>query len=565
MNLSPLPIQKFFDNAGRPLNGGLLFTYVPATTTKLATYQDQAGTLNANPIVLNFRGEANVWLDQTLTYKFVLAPEGDTDPPTRPFWSVDNISAGVTFASLTAQIIGLILYPRTQAEINALVVPTYSFYPPFNLLRYGADPTGIVAANTAMASAIAVCGTIGGTIVVPPGVYLFTGNSNAINLAAKGGITIQGDGAQTAGAQPAVRFNFSGTGTGVLINMNAAYGCSLKGIQVLHTSASFTGTYLQINHAGAADPQGCGAYDCTFGNPVGAGTTHIDLDGCINFSAERCSFFSGNPSIKGRKVAGFNYSNVIAFRDCQWFQNPVVPIHDPGEAWSFERCTFEPLTTGAPGAVLSNSSSAPCNGISFRSCWFGDATATAGTWLELRGAGLAFHGNEMAGSVVGTTGITLRQFNGASIEGNSFGLMLKGIDFATATCGQIVVKGNLFNTVTTAFTNDANVQLGTFDWGPNFGVNTPTNHAAINQNGFKADPQSVTVEQWGLTTVTTNVATAIVFPKAFPTNCFNVQCTISTAPGGQNLAATLLTTTQFTLTVGGTAGVNTVFWRALGN
>jgi len=130
VNLSPLPIQKFFDNAGRPLNGGLLFTYVAGTTTKLATYQNQAGTPNTNPIVLDFRGEANVWLDQTLTYKFVLAPEGDTDPPTRPIWSVDNISAAVTFASLTQQIIGQILWPRTAAEIAANVVPiNYAFQP----------------------------------------------------------------------------------------------------------------------------------------------------------------------------------------------------------------------------------------------------------------------------------------------------------------------------------------------------------------------------------------------------------------------------------------------------
>ncbi len=91
MNLSPLPIQKFFDNSGRPLNGGLLFTYVAGTTTKLATYQDQAGTPNTNPVVLNFRGEANVWLPANTPYKLVLAPPADTDPPGAPIWSVDQV------------------------------------------------------------------------------------------------------------------------------------------------------------------------------------------------------------------------------------------------------------------------------------------------------------------------------------------------------------------------------------------------------------------------------------------------------------------------------------------
>jgi hypothetical protein len=94
MNLSPLPIQKFFGNNGRPLAGGLLFTYVAGTNTKVATYTDASGlSQNTNPIVLDFRGECRLWIDPQLTYKFILSPPGDTDPPTRPIWSVDNITA----------------------------------------------------------------------------------------------------------------------------------------------------------------------------------------------------------------------------------------------------------------------------------------------------------------------------------------------------------------------------------------------------------------------------------------------------------------------------------------
>jgi hypothetical protein len=181
MNLSPLPIQKFFDNDGAPLVGGLLYTYVVGTSTKIATYKDQAGTLNTNPVVLDYRGEANVWLDQTLVYKFVLAPRGDTDPPTKPIWTVDNVSAAVTFASLTASIIGQILYPRTAAEITAGVTPTNyripsNDYGRFILARYGADPTGVASSNTAWASLMAVvtAAAHGGVIEVYPGDYKFT-------------------------------------------------------------------------------------------------------------------------------------------------------------------------------------------------------------------------------------------------------------------------------------------------------------------------------------------------------------------------------------------------------
>lgn len=95
MNLAPLAIQKFFTNDGIPLVGGKLFTYVAGTTTKLATYINSVGppNTNTNPIILNFRGEASIWIDPTLSYKFTLAPATDTDPPTNPIWTVDNITA----------------------------------------------------------------------------------------------------------------------------------------------------------------------------------------------------------------------------------------------------------------------------------------------------------------------------------------------------------------------------------------------------------------------------------------------------------------------------------------
>jgi hypothetical protein len=125
MNLSPLPIQKFFDNNGRPLTGGLLFTYEAGTSTKIATYTDASGgQANTNPIVLNFRGEANVWLDINSTYKFVLSPRDDTDPPTKPIWSVDDIRSGVTIEDLTQQIIGQIIWPRSAQEIATGITPT---------------------------------------------------------------------------------------------------------------------------------------------------------------------------------------------------------------------------------------------------------------------------------------------------------------------------------------------------------------------------------------------------------------------------------------------------------
>jgi hypothetical protein len=60
--LSPSPKMQFFTAAGTPLVGGKLFTYASGTTVPLATYTTSAAiTENTNPVILDSRGEANVW------------------------------------------------------------------------------------------------------------------------------------------------------------------------------------------------------------------------------------------------------------------------------------------------------------------------------------------------------------------------------------------------------------------------------------------------------------------------------------------------------------------------
>ena len=86
-SLSPTPKLQFFDLNGAPLSGGLLYTYEAGTTTPLATYTDSTGvSANTNPIVLDSRGEANVWLG-TASYKLALYTSAGV-----LIWTVDNIS-----------------------------------------------------------------------------------------------------------------------------------------------------------------------------------------------------------------------------------------------------------------------------------------------------------------------------------------------------------------------------------------------------------------------------------------------------------------------------------------
>lgn len=88
------PKQQWEDANGNPYVGAKLFTYVAGSTTKKTTYTESDGlTPNANPIVLNSRGECpNNVFGSTGAYKLVLAPATDTDPPLSPYWTVDNVT-----------------------------------------------------------------------------------------------------------------------------------------------------------------------------------------------------------------------------------------------------------------------------------------------------------------------------------------------------------------------------------------------------------------------------------------------------------------------------------------
>jgi hypothetical protein len=96
--LSPNPKQQFFDANGQPLVGGKVYTYAAGTTTPVVTYVDAAGvTTNTNPIILDSRGMANIWLDTTVNYKYAVFDALDV-----PIFTTDNIGVTLTTASFAA-------------------------------------------------------------------------------------------------------------------------------------------------------------------------------------------------------------------------------------------------------------------------------------------------------------------------------------------------------------------------------------------------------------------------------------------------------------------------------
>jgi len=103
-NLAPVLRTRFFDSNGDPLAGGKLHAFQAGTSTPQATYTtENLATPNANPVILDANGEADVWLDQALSYKFRLDDSTDVTQ-----WTTDDVIGTLASGSVvTASIADL--------------------------------------------------------------------------------------------------------------------------------------------------------------------------------------------------------------------------------------------------------------------------------------------------------------------------------------------------------------------------------------------------------------------------------------------------------------------------
>jgi hypothetical protein len=116
--LAPQPKAQFFDANGSPLVGGKVYTYAAGTTTPLETYTDASGaTPNTNPVILDSRGECNLWFSNATSYKVVL--ESATDALQ---WTVDNIATYGTLASQNSNNVAITGGTITGVDLTVNVV-----------------------------------------------------------------------------------------------------------------------------------------------------------------------------------------------------------------------------------------------------------------------------------------------------------------------------------------------------------------------------------------------------------------------------------------------------------
>lgn len=246
-SLTPPPKLQFFDSSGDPLVGGKLYSYAAGTTTPQATYVDYAGvSTNTNPVILDSRGEANVWL-KTNPYKLVLKSSTDVE-----IWTVDNIYPQLTQADLNifASSSGSSLIGYIQGGTNSVattvqsklreVVSVFDFMTAAQIASVRAR-NGVEDVTSAIQNAINYFTTGQGTVFFPGGLYKVTSTitiaQNRVHLVGQGIYATQIQFAPTA----------SGSCFAFTAGASSLYQCSLRSMNFRSGDNTYVKTAISLN------------------------------------------------------------------------------------------------------------------------------------------------------------------------------------------------------------------------------------------------------------------------------------------------------------------------------
>ena len=342
-----------------------------------------------------------------------------------------------------------------------------------NVKAYEAIGDGVTDDTAAIQAAIDALGVKGGIVFFPDGTYNFT----SLDIAGRRAIILMASGSTTAGAASSARLVCTTNGAGIAIDATSTFGFTMRGLNV--KADSLTGTVLDLRGSGGSDTSFSMVEDCTFDSTL-AVTARIDL--ALEGTFRRCNFMNQTIAIYGMETAG-NYSNIFLFDNCQFVNSDTIHTKSAGNNWTFLNCTFEPLTTGGPGAYTYDSAvaglSTGADGpLTFFGCWFGDAGAVAAAWITYRGESLnvqsckfqLFGGSAVGIALIGGDG-TYISGNGHVITGNNF---LQNTDVATTygitmdagTFRNMAIFGNHFGRNAAEVSNP--LRINGIDFGPEF-------------------------------------------------------------------------------------------------
>lgn len=354
--LAPTPVFRSVDAFGFPLYLGQLATFIAGTNTPQATYKDstQVAT-NTNPIILNPRGECNLWLDPTKAYKFTLS-----DAAGNLIWTVDNITIGnanpsysiipttdnlynlgsptFSWANIYAKgdlflgptliplfdpTTGVIGYfPRTAAEIALSVTPVNFSYPPMYVDRYGTNTipgttSMVIAFNAALKVAKYASLTAAFSGVVrygATGTYFLDSpldcTTSPGGIPSQNGFTIRNEGNPLCNTtNPPNTASILAKHQGHVFDCTGTYGINFENVTISTDVTTYPKTGWLLARGTDGNSQIIHLKDCRF---IGKASVAVLYNyGSENFLAQACVFIQAATDA-GSKVVAVTSSNILA-------------------------------------------------------------------------------------------------------------------------------------------------------------------------------------------------------------------------------------------------------------
>jgi len=330
--ISPQPKLQFFTANGVPLSGGKLYTYAAGTTTPLASYTDASGaTPNANPVILNSRGETSVWLANA-NYKFKLTDSTDVE-----IWTVDNLdgSAPASLATLAASAgASLIGYMPNGGTATTVQNKLRQFVTPFD---FGAVGNGVTDDRAALKAALESGYPVDGRGYT----YAINGSCTPLSIVGLQSANLVQTGDRSASNAQTLNLvglsNFylndltinMGTGTTTLFSDDGNSGLYIGGVNTTTFIENFRvanvtvtgdgcGSGIQIRHAKRFFVDGCLVHDRLSGSspdPTNDSQNGIQFVNCANFTLSNSQCYNLQTRLSG--VATLKWTRGFLFVECR--------------------------------------------------------------------------------------------------------------------------------------------------------------------------------------------------------------------------------------------------------
>lgn len=316
----------------------------------------------------------------------------------------------------------------------------------YHVAAFGAVGDGATDDTAAVQSAItaAISSKKAGRVIFEPQkTYRMTGE---LNLDQSGGITLEGgSGRYGVGVTPATAsLLFTQTGSGNCISARSSYGLTMRGLRIAHDSASFTGVLLNLDYL-AYDTAYALIEGCEFKGSATARTAlGISMHNAILMTIRDSLFVDMVGGVRGKSGAG--YCNGVQVERCTFHRCTDYGIKNAAEAWLVHGCNFE---TAADGGALGYTEDMPSFGpLTFKGCWFGDATVAARPWIRFLGQVLNVEGCMMAatggaGTYAGILAGSTSSIYAINLFGNIFGMVKTLETTGTAAIDKVVDVGNM--------------------------------------------------------------------------------------------------------------------------